>query len=91
MSKAIDFQLLQYKKFPFSTADSTAAGVNDAEADEGNSVSDIQSSIKVGRWLELISAVLSFGCLVVLLWQWGTGGPATVRLTQEVLLYTNEI
>lgn len=98
MSKAIDFQPILYKKFPYSTA-----GTNDPvvvpgdPADEYHDSHDIQAymnSVKqynVGRIRELISAVLSFGCLVVLLWQWGSGGPATVRLTQEVLLYTNEV
>jgi hypothetical protein len=49
----------------------------------------------IRRWssgpiLELFSAILSAICLVILLWQW-TKGSANVRLTQEVLLYTNHI
>ena len=43
-----------------------------------------------GPMLEFFSSVLSAGCLVVLLFQWSKGS-ANVRLTQEVLLYTDEI
>jgi len=43
-----------------------------------------------GPMLEFFSSVLSAACLVVLLFQWSKGS-ANVRLTQEVLLYTDEI
>ena len=114
MSKAIDFQPILYKNFPYSTAlgdenypltgssantmtGSSAHPLNASSARKNyfehclNGLALLFQQSKAGRWLELISAVLSFGCLVVLLVQMGTGGPASVRLTQEVLLYTNAV
>jgi hypothetical protein len=96
MSKAIDFQ--QPTNFPYSTTPSQdeSLALNGSSAHKENKkncfgLAHWFQQSTAGRWLELISAVLSFGCLVVLLCQWGSGGPATVRLTQEVLLYTNEV
>jgi hypothetical protein len=44
----------------------------------------------LGPQLEFWSSVLSIGCLAYTLYIW-TRGTANVRLTQEILLYTNEL